>query len=549
MKRSICLLTVFVACLAPAAVAHAEASFGITALEPASAIPQDVAAGDLDGANGPDIVTAYHEGGISVNLNNGDGTFGPAHPYPTGCDTEEVELADLGGVNNDNAPDGHLDAAIVCASGEAQYLGRLAGDGSGGFGVPDLVPALSYGFPAASGPQVMALVDVRGAGLPPVPALSYASHDPFHGTYSRVLCFTYDWATENCIPYEVGPLFVAGVVADARLFTTGGAKGILAWGPDPEWHSSTRELASVPPGTTGQNFQSLTIGDLAGDGPDIISAAGSCGCGYQDIPPTGVVDISYGNTAAGVPDQTGTTFPSAPGVLSIATGDFDLDGHTDLIGDNWSYDPATRVISGGVFVQAGNGAGGLAAPQMIPISNSETFSHAPIRVADFDRNGAPDATSIVGGKVQVLLNHKSPAAAVKIGKLDPLAGIKGLPKTVRPDKKGIVLLGTATNPPTASVDLTITIPAKSHGKARAAATKPKQGKKKRVLIGHALIRIPTGQKAALKVHLKASALKKLKKAPLRATLAVLAAASDGTKKATSQALTIKPATTKKHKRS
>ncbi len=562
MKRGLVLLAFVVCCLAPAGTASAAVGFNVTTLEPAGTLVRDVAVGDLDGKNGPDIVTSYYEGGLSVNLNNGNGTFGPAHLYPTGCDTAQVELADVGSTSYGLFPDGHLDAVVVCVygGGNSQYLGRVAGDGNGGFVEPQIVPELNFGPFNQGFPQEVALADVRGPGLPPVPVFTYLTQDSFHEpTFYRVLCFTYDWATRDCLTRETpqtGAPLVAGVVADARVFGLGGAKGLIDWGPFPEWHSSTREVAPTLPSTTNENFKSITIGDLAGDGPDIISASGSCGCGFQDVAPAGVVDISYGNNAAGVPDQVGTKFASAPGVTSIATGDFDLDGHTDLIGNSWSYDPTTAVSTGAVFVQSGNGAGALGPPQVIPLTHNESFSRAPIRVADLDGNGAPDAVAIVGGKVQLLINQKTPAPpppAPLAKSLNPLAGLKGLPKSARPDKKGNLLLGTATNPPTASVELTIILPpakgkGKPKGNATAATAKPKKGKKKGVVIGHSLTKIAAGKKQPLKVHLSKSALAKLKKGPLKTTLAIVAVATDGTKKATSQALTIKPAKAKKKRK-
>ena len=105
-------------------------------------------------------------------------------------------------------------------------------------------------------------------------------------------------------------------------------------------------------------------------------------------------------------------------MTSIATGDFSVDGKEDLIGNSWSCDPATSpiVCTGAVFVQEGDGKGGLGPPQMFPLSHNEGFSRAPIRVADLDGNGGPDAVAIVGGQVQVLLNTQAKAV------LKPLDG-------------------------------------------------------------------------------------------------------------------------------
>jgi hypothetical protein len=561
MKRCLIVLVLLVGCLVPAAAAHAAAAFNVTA-EEMGGQPLDVAVGDLDGRNGPDIVAALAEGGLSVRLNNGNGTFGEPHLYPTGCATYQVELADLGGTSGDNTPDGHLDAAILCVlnSGDTQELGRLPGIGDGTFGPVSLAPGLNRGPFQSPSPQSFALAEVRAPGLPPVPTFTYIYSETQPATeYRQAFCYSYDWQTTTCLTGQsypnTGAPLVAGKIAESRVFGLGGEQGLVDWGPNPNWSFSSRELAPDLPTTAG-NFKSIAVGDLASDGPDLISASGTCGCGYQDSPAGGVVDVSYGN-AAGVPDQVGTKFTSAPGVTNIATGDFDLDGHTDLIGTSYAYNASNGELTNAVFVQSGNGAGGLAAPQMFPIAHTEAFSRAPIRVADLDGNGTPDAVAIVGGKVQVLLNQdKPPPPAPKpivAAPLNPLAGLKGLPKTARPNKKGTLLLGTATNPPTASVDLTLTLPptkgkGKGKGNATAAAAKPKKGKPKGVVIGHSLIKIAAGKKQALLVHLSKVALAKLKKGPLKATLAIVAVATDGTKKATSQALTIKPAKpTKKHK--
>jgi hypothetical protein len=559
MKRLVPLLLVLFVLLSTAACAEADVAFQATALPSAGTTLRDVAVGDLDGHNGPDIVSSYSDGGIAVQLNDGSGHFGAPQVYPTNCDVLQIELADLGASNTNNTPDGHLDAAIVCGSylgGEEKYLGRLTGDGNGGFGEARVVLSLGFGFANPDGPQIMALTDVRAPGLPPVPAYSYAyqTFEHFETQFRRKLCFTYDWETPTCLSSsdpEPGPLFLPIKIADARLDTLGGDKGILGWGPEPVWHASTRELA-MPPPSTGPNFYSLATGDLAADGPDEMSAAGTSGSGYQDSPPSGVVNVLYGDIAGGVPDQVGTKFESAPGVTNIAIGDFDLDGKNDLVGSSWSYTPGSGAV-GSVFVQSGDGAGHLGPPQMIPLYHGETFSTAPVRVADLDGNGSPDVVAIVGGQVQVLLNQKvrppvSPVSAGPASAAKGLAGIKGLKKTVHPDKKGFITLGTATNPPTASVDLTVTLPGgKGGSKARAAAARP-GGKKKAILLGHAKISIPAGSKRTLKVKLKPKALGLLKKGPLHTRLSLVAANAAGAKESKTQALTIKPRKTGRKKR-
>ena len=163
-------------------------------------------------------------------------------------------MSDLVTTGLQNSLDGHLDAVIVCVqnSGDTQYLGRLAGDGIGGFGAPDLHPELNLGPFWTAGPQSLALANMRGPGLPPVPVFGRSNHVPLHNPeYWNALCATYDWATADCLNApewpSIGPPLVAGEVAQARVFTLGGEKGILDFGADSTWHWSTRELAPDVP--------------------------------------------------------------------------------------------------------------------------------------------------------------------------------------------------------------------------------------------------------------------------------------------------------------
>jgi hypothetical protein len=193
VKRLVLFALTCMALLVPVTSAGAEVSFQTTTLGPAGTLVEDVAVGDVDGVNGPDIVTSYYEGGISVQLNDGHGHFGPPHVYATGCDTKQVELADVGAPPNSIFPDGHLDAVISCSygGGETIYLGRMFGDGSGGFSAPVMFPESNYGsFNGLSlSHQAFALAEFRGTTGPPVPVWSYLYQEAgFH--FHRLFCLS-----------------------------------------------------------------------------------------------------------------------------------------------------------------------------------------------------------------------------------------------------------------------------------------------------------------------------------------------------------------------
>ncbi len=117
-----------------------------------------------------------------------------------------------------------------------------------------------------------------------------------------------------------------------------------------------------------------------------------------------------------------------------------------------------------------------------------------------------------------------------------------MPKLVKLLPGGWLLLGTATNPPTASVGLTITIPGgKAKGSAALAAqAKTKTGKKtkKPMVIGKAQIKIAAGKTVKLRLKLSAAAQALLKKGALHAKLTIVAVSSSGAKQSESIALTI-----------
>ncbi len=104
--------------------------------------PSSLAIGNLDGKKGPDLVAALYEGSVSVRLNRGNGTFGAAKLYPTGCPTYQVELGDVTSNGTDLKRDGKLDATVLCEAnaGDVKYMGRLRGKGNGA-----LVPMVPSG--------------------------------------------------------------------------------------------------------------------------------------------------------------------------------------------------------------------------------------------------------------------------------------------------------------------------------------------------------------------------------------------------------------------
>src|SRR5262249_46153671 len=110
-----------------------------------------VAIGDVNGDGSPDIVTANPERNSgSVFFNTGDGTFQPAQNFAVGTNPWGVTLAD---VNNDGALD------IVTANHDSGDVSVLLGQGDGTFQA-----AQSYGV--GKGARYVGVGDFDGNGFP-----------------------------------------------------------------------------------------------------------------------------------------------------------------------------------------------------------------------------------------------------------------------------------------------------------------------------------------------------------------------------------------------
>jgi hypothetical protein len=123
---------------------------------------------DVNGDSRPDLVAVneYYSddsdnGGVSVLLNRGDGTFRSAQQYETGELPTALAVGDL---NGDEKAD------IVTADSDSSDVSVLLNDGDGGF-------RAKREFDTAEGPTFVAIADLTGDGSPDLVTLSEEGDD------------------------------------------------------------------------------------------------------------------------------------------------------------------------------------------------------------------------------------------------------------------------------------------------------------------------------------------------------------------------------------
>ena len=341
-----------------------------------------LAAGDFNRDGKTDLVTSAVNGTLSILLGNGDGTFTAGPSYASIWAGYSVHVADLDGDGNPDIIVGDADQYGLSPDYNTQsYVYFLLGRGDGTFaGVP------SY---HASNGAPFTVADFNDDNKPDIATVSGSSLYLLEGNGDGTFTPGGTTATSVVPNAMVSADFNADSKSDLLLAATisGPSSGTPASG----------ELATFlgnGNGTFGSEIDSPSFGASA----QVLAAAPFHGSSVLDAIVGGVATTdSLGNPATGAlfiltgdgqgkfqsPSQIGA--PLNP--VSIATGDFNADGKTDLVvADGGAPYVSPTPIEGNVLVYLGNGNGTFGTPSSL---NAPAFPQA-VAVADINQDGKPD---------------------------------------------------------------------------------------------------------------------------------------------------------------
>lgn len=367
--------------------------------------PNYVAVGDLNGDGKQDLaVSNPGANNISILLGNGVGGFGAAINHGAGDYPYSLAFGDFNGDGKQDLAVGNSDDVSILfgngmgdfgsgtsVQGSVAVVGDFNNDGkqdiagSGGDGVLILIRQCASPTPTAT-PTATATPTSTGTPAPPV-----------LGNYpSRTIRLSADTT--------VIPDSVPANASSIQVFTSTNFKGLLegdsmtgivrVTNAHPAGAYTVTVRAFNADGQTSTKMFTLTVTqmalgcsvDLVGGGfgvdlePESVAVGDFNGDGHQDIVTanalSGNVSILWGNGAANFAPATDINVGEHP--LSVAVGDVNGDGEQDLVTANSE--------GNNVAILLGDGAGGFSAPQYFDTGDTP-YS---VAVGDFNGDGKKD---------------------------------------------------------------------------------------------------------------------------------------------------------------
>jgi len=340
------------------------------------------AVADFNGDGLPDIATAIEsvsgqDGSVSVELNNGNGTFGP----PTILAAGERPYQVIAGVFTSS---GHED--LVVANGQDGTVGFYAGEGNGTFAAPIISRYGTQGAGGTADVTDMVAADLNGDGKLDLIISDEDDNDLVTMLGNGAGSFT----VKQTIPSPAGSFgnVVAGNFLDDGHIDIAASPGVFpmidvfAGNGDGTFSTTPVQLS-----TSDQNIESdgvgLVTGDFTGDGRDDLALVTQS----SDLS-TEVLSVFRNQGTGSFSAPVGTTLPN---LYDVSVGDFNGDGIPDIV-------TGGATDGTGFAVYLGNGDGSF---QTTPAFNLDNIGfQGGLTVADLNGDGKPDIVGATGASGQ-----------------------------------------------------------------------------------------------------------------------------------------------------
>jgi hypothetical protein len=325
-------------------------------------LTDSVVVNDFNGDGYQDLAILTSHTGLVIFLGNGSGGFTPAAggPYSVGSNPNGIVAADFNG-------DGIPDLAITSSGNNNMTV--LLGNGDGTFTAASGSP-----FGVGSYPQGLAVGDFNGDGIADLAIAASSSYQVTVLLGNGTGGFTAASGSPIAVNYPTA-------VAVADFNGDGIADIAVAEGQD--------NVVAVFLGNGQGGFTSAGSPTPVGNVPWAMVTADFNGDGKADLAVINYegsnVTVLLGNGTGGFAQSTGSPFEVGPYPFTIASGDFNGDGHPDLA--------VSITGNNGVAILLGNGSGGFTSPAYSPLQ--PLVGGYAVAVGQFNGDGHTDLA--VGG--------------------------------------------------------------------------------------------------------------------------------------------------------
>jgi FG-GAP-like repeat/Bacterial Ig-like domain (group 3) len=340
------------------------------------------AIGDFNNDGRPDYAVPTNGGAngggpVVILLGNGDGTFTTGTPVNTTAPFTPTSVV-VGDFNGD----GDQDLAVLSAAGTGS-VNIYLGNGNGTFQAAKNYPVAA----STSASRLLAVGDFNRDGIQDLVASNSSLNQVAvilgngDGSFGAPSYYTVQAAPWNIV---VGDINQDGFLDLAVAADASGSVSLLEGNGD----GTFKPYTTAP--TFASQVGSVAIGDFNGDGwPDLAFTSA----------PDNAVYVLINEKTATPSFATPLIYPMNGGPYYLTIGDFDRDGHLDIISANDG--------SNNVGVLLNNGDGTFGAATYYPVGGGSIFANA----ADINGDDRVDLTAVTGNGLSVLLSGESASAS------------------------------------------------------------------------------------------------------------------------------------------